>query len=107
MVLKQLEDARNEKQIGSSLQAKVELTVDSETYEFLTPYLSELPFIFIVSQVELKEGESLSAKVLEADGNKCERCWNFSTKVGEYEEFPTVCDRCFEALDELDLSATA
>jgi len=107
VVLKKLEDARNDKQIGSSLQAKVELTVDSASYEFLQAYAKELPFIFIVSQVELKKGGAISVEVLNADGNKCERCWNFSTKVGEYEEFPTVCDRCLEALTEIQKTAAA
>src|SRR5262249_55770644 len=49
-VLKALEEARNAKQIGSSLEAKVVLTVDSETTRFLLDYYPELRYIFIVSQ---------------------------------------------------------
>ena len=106
-VLKELETARNAKIIGSSLQAKVELTADSDTYEFLSEYSGELRYIFIVSQVELKQGDKLGVAVLNADGEKCERCWNFSTRVGEFEKFPTVCERCIEALDEIEKTATA
>ena len=106
-VLKELETARNAKIIGSPLQAKVELTADSDTYAFLSEYSGELRYIFIVSQVELKQGDKLGVAVLNADGEKCERCWNFSTRVGEFEKFPTVCERCIEALDEIEKTATA
>ena len=106
-VLKELETARNEKLIGSPLQAKVELTLGANDFEFLTSYVDDLRYIFIVSQVELKQGDKLAVKVLNADGEKCERCWNFSKRVGEFDEFPTVCERCFEALGELDLSVPA
>jgi isoleucyl-tRNA synthetase len=106
-VLKQLEEARNAKEIGSSLQAKVILTVDKETMKFLLPYYQDLRYIFIVSQVEVHEDDDFSVKIEKADGEKCERCWNFSTRVGEFEKFPTVCERCIEALDEIEASATA
>jgi len=106
-VLKKLEDARNEKVIGSGLQAKVVLTADSESYEFLSYFEDQLRYIFIVSQVELVEGDSLSAKIENADGEKCERCWNYSTRVGDDPRFPTVCERCVEALDEMGASGAA
>lgn len=105
VVLKELETARNEKQIGSSLQAKVILTVDKETMNFILPYYEDLRYIFIVSQVEVHEGEALSVKIENADGKKCERCWNFSVRVGESEKYPTVCERCVAALSEIEQSA--
>ncbi len=106
-VLKQLEEARNAKEIGSSLQAKVILTVDNETMKFLLPYYEDLRYIFIVSQVEVHEDDNFGVKIETADGEKCERCWNFSTRVGEFEKFPTVCERCIKALDEIEKTATA
>jgi isoleucyl-tRNA synthetase len=106
-VLKQLEEARNLKTIGSGLQAKVILTVDKETMNFLLPYYQQLRFIFIVSQVEVHEGDDFSVRIDNADGEKCERCWNFSVKVGEFEAFPTVCERCAGALDGMDLTKSA
>jgi len=69
----------------------------------LQSHESELRYIFIVSQVELREGEELTISVSHADGEKCERCWNYSTRVGESSKFPTVCERCAEALEEIDL----
>ena len=106
-VLKALEDARNSKQIGSSLEAKVVLTVDRDTTLFLMDYFTELRYIFIVSQVEVHEGDSTKVEIQKADGQKCERCWNYSTRVGEFEKYPTVCERCAEALDDIDKAIAA
>jgi isoleucyl-tRNA synthetase len=106
-VLKALEDARIAKQIGSSLEAKVVLTADKDTTRFLLDYYSDLRYIFIVSQVEVREGDSTRVGIVKADGEKCERCWNYSTRVGEFEKYPTVCERCIEALNELEKTAAA
>jgi isoleucyl-tRNA synthetase len=106
-VLKALEDARGTKQIGSSLEAKVVLTTDKETTRFLLDYYEQLRYIFIVSQVEVHEGDAFNVEIQKADGTKCERCWNYSTRVGEFEKYPTACERCFDALNELERSAAA
>ncbi len=106
-VLKALEIARNEKLIGSSLEAKVLLTVDGGTARFLVDHYEQLRYIFIVSQVEVHEGESLNVEIQKADGEKCERCWNYSTYVGRSDEYPTVCERCTDALDEIARGAAA
>jgi isoleucyl-tRNA synthetase len=101
-VMKKLEEARNEKLIGSGLEAKVVLTVDSETFSFLSGYEKDLRYILIVSQVELVKGDKFAVEVKRADGQKCERCWNYSVRVGEFEKYPTVCERCLEALAEIE-----
>jgi isoleucyl-tRNA synthetase len=113
-VLKALEEARTAKQIGSSLDAKVILTTDKDTTRFLLDYFDQLRYIFIVSQVEVHEGNGnadtpvrSSVKIEKADGLKCERCWNYSTRVGEFEAYPTVCERCIEALTEIEKGAAA
>jgi isoleucyl-tRNA synthetase len=106
-VLRALEEARTAKQIGSSLEAKVVLTTDKETTRFLLDYFDQLRYIFIVSQVEVREGDAFRADVQKADGTKCERCWNYSMRVGEFEKYPTVCERCFEALNEIEKAAAA
>lgn len=93
-VLKTLEDSRNQKIIGSSLEAKVTIAAEEETFEFLSSYSEDLRYIFIVSQTELSKGDSLKVSVAKADGEKCERCWNYSTRIGESAEFPSVCERC-------------
>jgi isoleucyl-tRNA synthetase len=117
-VLKALEIARNEKKlINSGLEAKVLLSGDMELKTKLKHYLSILPSLFIVSQVELFStgaGDyrsdaipSLEITVQKADGKKCERCWNYSTRVGENSRYPTICERCSEALAEIEGGASA
>jgi isoleucyl-tRNA synthetase len=112
-VLKALEVARNEKKlINSGLEAKVLLNADLELRTKLKNYLKQLPGLFIVSQVELISagaGEfksesvpSLEVTVARADGKKCERCWNYSTHVGENPRYPTCCERCSEAIAEIE-----
>jgi isoleucyl-tRNA synthetase len=106
-VLKALEEARNDGEIGSSLMAKVILKTDAETARFLLNYYENLRYIFIVSQVEVHEEGYFGVKIEKADGEKCERCWNFSVRVGESEKYPTVCERCVAALSEIEKSIIA
>ncbi len=94
VVLKALEEARQAKLIGKSLEARVRL----QGYQ---DFEADLPEVFIVSQVVLEPGDELRAIVERADGTKCERCWRYSTLVGEDDDFPTVCDRCTAALKEM------
>ena len=104
-VLQSLEEARIAKQIGSSLEARVEITASSENYELLLRYKDQLRYIFIVSQVELVRADAAGAllvKVQPADGKKCERCWNYSTRVGESTRYPNACERCVAALQEIE-----
>jgi isoleucyl-tRNA synthetase len=116
-VLKALEMARNEKKlINSGLEAKVLLNADLQLKAKLTHYLPVLPSLFIVSQVQLinaGEGEfkaetvpSLEVTVQRADGKKCERCWNYSVHVGENPRYPTICERCSEAIAEIENNAS-
>jgi isoleucyl-tRNA synthetase len=106
-VLKALEEARAAKTIGSSLDAKVILTTDKETTDFLLPYYQDLRYIFIVSQVEVHEGNAFGVEIQKADGAKCERCWNYSVRVGESEKYPTACERCVAALSQIEQAAAA
>ncbi len=99
-VLKALEEARGAKVIGSSLEAKVIMTVDKDTTYFLLNYFEDLRYIFIVSQIEVHQGDKFNVEIQKADGAKCERCWNYSVRVGEFEKYPTVCERCVNALTE-------
>ncbi len=104
-VLQSLEEARNSKVIGSSLEARVELLASGNTFELLNQYRDELRYIFIVSQVDVSQSDEVNGfvvKVNPAQGQKCERCWNYSTRVGESSGYPTVCERCVEALEEIE-----
>ncbi|MCP2727706.1 isoleucine--tRNA ligase [Limnofasciculus baicalensis] len=73
--------------------------------------VDELRYLFLASGVEVLDSkeiiekatysshsETLSVGVVTADGEKCDRCWNYSTQVGKTSEHPTICDRCVAAL---------
>jgi isoleucyl-tRNA synthetase len=108
VVLQALEDARNKKTISSALEAKVTVSANSHLIPMLRQYETWLPALFIVSQVEISEdlrSDTLSGytvSVSRADGAKCARCWNYSTHVGENADYPTVCERCVKALNEIE-----
>ena len=110
-VQKALELARNEKIIGKPLEAKVELFAQGELYDFLKSVEADLPEIFITSSVTVSNGEGevkgdvegLSVTVSKADGEKCERCWKFSSTVGSDAEHPTLCAHCASVMKELSL----
>jgi isoleucyl-tRNA synthetase len=117
-VLKALEVARNEKKlVNSGLEAKILLNGDLELKAKLKHYLPLLPGLFIVSQVELiaaGKGDftsdvvpTLEVTVQRAEGKKCERCWNFSTHVGENPRYQTICERCSEAITEIEAQSPA
>ena len=106
--LKSLELARQEKTIGSALEAVVTVSAPDELVPLLQRYRNDLRFLLIVSGTEVKPGPGgngstpLHVSVEKAPGQKCERCWNYSTRVGENERYPTVCERCNAALAEIE-----
>ncbi|MEO0013560.1 MAG: hypothetical protein RLZZ535_1949, partial [Cyanobacteriota bacterium] len=118
-VNKVMEQARTAKAIGSSLDAKVLLSVaDPNLKNQLAAYnssdtlseknIDELRYFFLASQVELvdsvaeaeykSESDLATIAVVKADGKKCDRCWNYSLSVGSLKDDPTICDRCNAAL---------
>ncbi|MGE5484977.1 MAG: isoleucine--tRNA ligase [Ignavibacteriales bacterium] len=112
-VSKALEVSRARKDIGSSLEARLDLyTDDEQTTALLKQYERDLPAIFIVSEVKTHElGETvpgaamrfdngLAVLVGQASGKKCARCWTYSESVGRDEEHPDVCRRCSTVLRE-------
>ncbi len=121
-VNKVLEKARAEKMIGSSLDAKVLLYVKDQQLkqrlEAMNPsdslsgnQVDELRYLLLASQVELvdsleaiqaaayrAESETIALGVVNAEGLKCDRCWNYGSKVGTIAEHPSICERCNAAL---------
>src|SRR5216684_1516940 len=107
-VLKALEEARQSNLIGgANLEAQVIVTAAEPVYSVLARYQDQLRYLFIVSAVTLEPGASgngtggVSVRVNQAQGKKCERCWNYSIHVGEDAVYPTVCERCIAVLKEL------
>ncbi|MBV9499849.1 MAG: class I tRNA ligase family protein, partial [Acidobacteriaceae bacterium] len=101
-VLKALDGARENRVIGASLEAAVSLTAGGDLYDLLQLHLAELPAWFIVSYVDLERASSdeLAVSVDRARGDKCERCWKYTTDVGSDPAFATVCAACASVLPE-------
>ncbi|NDJ25123.1 isoleucine--tRNA ligase [Nostoc sp. B(2019)] len=116
---KVLEQARVEKMIGSSLEAKALIYIPhrqlSNAIKAFNPVngngIDELRYLLLTSQVELLDSpDAMKALkytaqtqdwvigVVNAEGEKCDRCWNYSTHVGESAEHPLICERCVAAL---------
>ena len=100
-VNKALEESRNEKVIGKSLEAAVEIySNDGEVVELLNS-VDNLHQLFIVSSVEVKENDGVAydlatVKVTKAEGHRCERCWNIVEEVNE----EGLCPRCASILNK-------
>jgi isoleucyl-tRNA synthetase len=95
-VLAALELARQKKEIGSGLEAKVTLSASGAVADLLQLHRADLPDLFIVSQVEIAPGgETLSVAVERAEGAKCDRCWKYTTDVGSRPDIhPSICAEC-------------
>ena len=106
-VMKALEEERNSKRIGKSLEAQLSITAADPAYAVLKRYAGQLRYLFIVSAVTLVQGSGngtggVHIEVKRADGLKCDRCWNYSPHVGEDKTYPTICERCSAVLKELE-----
>ena len=106
-VTKALEAARNEKRIGASTEAAVELYPTASAAELLAGFTADqLAEAFIVSGVYIHpagtaapagavdEGAGAAVLVRPADGHRCPRCWRYSESVGSVAAHPRLCRRC-------------
>ncbi len=110
-VLKEIESARERKELGNSLEASVNLACTEPLYVFLNGYEKDLPDIFIVSEVCLNRKPLEEKKTLEefvedcgitikkAEGEKCPRCWVYFTPETQGQK---TCKKCREALNEIN-----
>jgi isoleucyl-tRNA synthetase len=105
-VAKKLEVARANKELGTSLEAKITLFAEGDQYDFLKGKEELLKEIFIVSDVEIKnnrrnedEEVDLGIQVSKAEGEKCERCWSYANSVGRNALYPTLCQKCINNLN--------
>jgi isoleucyl-tRNA synthetase len=97
-----LEKARQTKEIGKALEAKVTLSGPGVLMTSAKEHLDALRELLNVSQLEFQSGGEgpLAAAVTKAAGQKCERCWHWETDVGSHSEHPTICGRCVRAVLE-------
>ncbi len=108
-VLAEIEPLRKNKQIGSSLQARVVLSATPKELALLERYARQLPMLFIVSEVEIRpappdveaHAEARPRVTIErAGGVKCERCWRYVPSVSTDPAWAGLCERCQGALAE-------
>lgn len=111
VVNKALEIRRQERFIGNSLEAEVTLFLTKEDYSLLNRYRDFLSALFIVSGVRIEEGSpaeedafrsgdlpGVTIVVRRAAGEKCQRCWNWSVKVGTFQDASELCERCYRVV---------
>ncbi len=111
-VSRELEKARKEKLIGSSLAAEVDVYCSDEVATLLNQLGDELRFAFITSYarvhalsdkpddaMQAEDRDDLFVKVIPTEKEKCERCWHHRDDVGSHEGHETICGRCVENID--------
>jgi len=113
-VSRKLETLRNEKTIGSSLDAEVDLYCDEQLYNCLAKLEDELRFVLITSYARihplsdkpealetqtLKNGQSLAIATSASEHKKCIRCWHHREDVGSHSKHPEICKRCIENVE--------
>ena len=110
-VSKELEKSRAKGDIGSSLNAEIELYCNPELFDTLNQLSGELHFIFITSNASViadqfapddaiqTECEGVKLKVIISEYKKCVRCWHQRYDVGEHAAHPELCGRCEENVE--------
>ncbi len=103
----ELERLRQDKKIGSALDACITIQANDSWLELLQPMAQELRFLFLCSDLSLEGlitavGEEqlpgLLIVVTASVANKCSRCWHRRQDVGQNEQHPSLCSRCIENL---------
>jgi isoleucyl-tRNA synthetase len=100
LALPVLEKARQAKEIGKALEAKVVFSGPSDALAPVRDHQEALRELLNVSQLDLQPGSGVELSVLttKAAGQKCERCWHWETDVGMNPQHPTLCGRCVQAI---------
>jgi len=109
-IAKAIEQARKEKVIGHSLDARITIAAPEEMRALFAAHLEDMRSLLIVSQLQLAEEKDIASPfkseeikglmvgVEKARGGKCERCWIYEESVGSDAKHPTVCARCLPNL---------
>ncbi len=106
-VNKVIEQARADKRVGGSLEASVTLYADTALAEKLLSLETELRFVLLTSSVQVADYalapeeaqqsdlvKGLKIALHKAEGEKCQRCWHYTTDVGQNAAWPEICGRC-------------
>jgi isoleucyl-tRNA synthetase len=92
VIAQAIEQARQEKLIGNSLEAAVVLRSNSDVTTKIDK--SELEEFFILSDLTIEPAKEAGAVVSKTKFQKCARCWRHREYVGRSKTHPDLCDRC-------------
>ncbi len=102
-ILKEIEETRNEKIIGDSLEAVIEITAVEKDFDLITKNISLFKEILVIAKINVKKGKEESISVLKSTGNKCPRCWNYFEDESSSNKYSELCPRCYDTVKEMDI----
>lgn len=103
-VNKKLDEARQNKVIGNSLEAKLKLLVPEDIYSSISKFGRYLSELLLVSEVEISVGSddgSIEVGIIPLDYGKCQRCWMYTPEVGKDDKYPDLCKRCISVIENI------
>jgi isoleucyl-tRNA synthetase len=97
---KEIESLREAGELGSSLQAELDLTVDKDRHDALAALGDDLRFVMMTSRASLQQSGNQENKitVTTSDGKKCQRCWHYDDQIVNSGENEGLCPRCVSNL---------
>ncbi|MEN8152633.1 MAG: isoleucine--tRNA ligase [Acidobacteriota bacterium] len=98
-ILKEIENARNKKIIGDSLESEVNLSLKKDMYSLMIDNVELLKKITVVSNINLVEGDE-KIEIVKFEGEKCPRCWNWFKMEEKNNDFPDLCPRCSDFMED-------
>lgn len=104
-ILKEIEEARNKKIIGDSLEAVVHLAMTGTQFELVQDYRELFKEILVVSGIHLENSSADTIEVHKSTGNKCPRCWNWFNENTSTARYPELCPRCDSVAQEMKLDS--
>jgi isoleucyl-tRNA synthetase len=113
-ILKEIEEARNRKIIGDSLEAEVGMEVPGKYYDLVSGEMDLFKEILVVSKINVKQTETDETRIhiRKSGGRKCPRCWNWfsgDTAANKFPDlcprykFPDLCPRCNHVVKEMNI----
>ena len=100
-VMKEIEAKREAGQVGSSLQAELDLHLAGERHAAVASLGDDLKFVTITSRATLHAAAEAAGEkivVTPTAHKKCDRCWHWRADVGSDAAHPTLCGRCVSNL---------
>ena len=95
-----IEQLRNDNKLKGSLDAVVSIEANNADFSILDKLGTELHFLFISSEANIKKGNSLKITITNSEHEKCTRCWHRDITVGKNDLHKEICQRCITNISE-------